>query len=127
MDKDMKYPTLFVAGWVAWACVYFLVEVLWVDSVFMWLLVIGSFLVLEGLAIRNKARGDTLSEQVWALYGGKSARLFVVLGFATHIFIRMITLGDYDFPGHILLGRLALFGGIFVWLILHFIKRGKEG
>lgn len=48
----------------------------------LWAIPAGSFAVLEALAIRNKAKGDTASEVVRRLAGIKPARPWRPLGIA---------------------------------------------
>jgi len=69
------------------------------DTVFTywWAILGAAFLVLEGVAIRNDKRGDTLSEHVWKFLGVKG----------------------YKIPSFPWLRRGAL-AGLFVWLIPHF-------
>jgi len=58
-----------------------------------WLL---AFLVIEGLALFNKKKGDTLSENVWRWFGvksGKSLRTMGLLGFMTWLTIHFVSGG----------------------------------
>ena len=66
-----------------------------------WILWILGFLGLEYFAIRDKRKGDTLSEHVWATIGTKTKKKTVAM---------------WAF-------RLGL-GGLFVWLIPHFFTAG---
>jgi hypothetical protein len=51
-------------------------------SAWWWLIPIGSFAVLEAIAIRNKVRGDTLSELLRRLAGINPVRPWRPLGVA---------------------------------------------
>ena len=62
-----------------------------------WYAWIGLFFVIEGVAIRNKARGDTLSEHVWAFLG----------------------VNGWKVPSYPWLRR-GIFAGLFAWLGAHF-------
>lgn len=51
-------------------------------SPWLWLIPAGSFAVLEAIAIRNRARGDTLSEVLRRLAGINPVRPWRPLGIA---------------------------------------------
>lgn len=63
-----------------------------------------AFVIIEGLAIKNKARGDTLSEHVWAWFQLKGRK-------------------DGKKPWQVLL-RLG-FICFWAWITLHFISGGS--
>lgn len=68
-----------------------------------WLLWIAAFLVIEGAAILDRRRGDTLSEHVWKWFAvrvaaGKTAkarnfRRFALLAFLAWLVIHFLTGG----------------------------------
>jgi len=62
-----------------------------------WFAWIGLFFVIEGVAVRNKARGDTLSEHVWAFLGVNGWKV-----------------PSYPWA------RRGIFAGLFIWLGAHF-------
>ncbi len=57
-----------------------------------WTLWIAAFLVIEIVALRRKAPGDTLSEKVWAILRFKPA-WFVGAGFLTWLVIHFLGFG----------------------------------
>lgn len=67
----------------------------------------GAFVVIEGIALKRKQPGDTLSEQVWRLFG---------------------TRRDVEYPkgqpsGLLRLRRFTLLAGL-VWLVVHLMTGG---
>lgn len=65
----------------------------------VWIAWILLGVVLEGVALARPAKGDTLSEQVWSLYA------------------------------HSTFGKFAawMVSAFLVWLVVHFVTRGKLG
>jgi hypothetical protein len=67
----------------------------------------GAFIVIEGIALKRKQPGDTLSEQVWRIFG---------------------TRRDVEYPkgqpsGLLRLRRFALLAFL-AWLSIHFLTGG---
>ena len=64
-----------------------------------WLFWLGMFIVIEGLALFDKDRGDTLSEHVWKWFAikgkptGYKMRRFVLLAFWAWLTIHFFTGG----------------------------------
>lgn len=64
-----------------------------------WIFWLALFAVIEGAAIIDRDRGDTLSEHVWAWFGvrgkpkGYKARRFVLLAFLAWLVVHLITGG----------------------------------
>jgi hypothetical protein len=68
-----------------------------------WLAWLAAFVVLEGKALADKRRGDTLSEHVWRWFGVKAQ--------------------DPMPSGWVRFRRFSLLAGL-VWLTLHFLTGG---
>lgn len=68
------------------------------DQVFTnwWIAWVALFFLIEGVAVRNKAKGDTLSEHVWKFLG----------------------VNGFKVPSYPWLRR-GIFAGLFMWLIPH--------
>lgn len=69
-----------------------------IDPIFtvLWGIIGGAALVLEIVALRRKARGDTLSEQIWALLRTNVVVWFVRLGFFAWLIIHFFGFGIVD-------------------------------
>ena len=65
----------------------------------IWVAWIGAFLVIEGIALVRKERGDTLSENVWRWFSikdrkpGYKTRRFVLLTFLAWLVTHFLTGG----------------------------------
>ncbi|XVU22557.1 hypothetical protein ACQPZJ_35555 [Actinoplanes sp. CA-054009] len=70
----------------------------------IWLIWLGIFVVVEGVALFNKKPGDTLSEHVWKAFatqwdigrertGWQQAKRFVLLAFMVWLTIHFLTGG----------------------------------
>ena len=117
---------VFLYTWVGWGILLLLAEFLFPQ--YFWVCLIY-FAIAEGVAVKRKKKGDTLSEHVWAFYGGNWGRLPFIVGFALWIMCRATNV-DTDFAhGDIItwLGRMFLVLGIGSWLVIHFAWRGKHG
>lgn len=61
-----------------------------------WLLWLAMFLVVEGIALFNKEKGDTLSEHIWKWFSVKDkgkgwlARRFVLAAFLVWLLLHML-------------------------------------
>ena len=86
------------------------------------------FALGEGLAIKRGAKGDTWSELVWAFFSGQPARVTLILGWVGWIGFRLLGFGGVPVTvwGHDA-ARLCLVGGLCVWLLTHFLARGRFG
>ena len=66
-----------------------------------WLSWLAVFLVVEGIALCNKAEGDTLSEHVWAWFSIKDKgnkwrlRRFILLAFLAWLAVHFLTGGQF--------------------------------
>ena len=67
----------------------------------MWVAWIAAFGVIEGVALFNKKKGDTLSENVW----------------------RWFKVKDPDSSGRSL--RMGVLGAFLIWMLVHFMSGGK--
>ena len=93
--------------------------------VWAWATIAICFVVVEGIALARKARGDTASEMMWTFRRGGGARRWVAWAVAIYIPLRfsMIVL---DFvPEWVPLSVLVL--GVMGWLVPHFNKLGRTG
>jgi hypothetical protein len=88
------------------------------EFTFAWVLWGVAFAVIEGIALFNSKRGDTLSEHVWAFIGVRDRQWRLRR--------------DYWVPEPkqpttpvwtLRLARIALISGM-VWLVLHFVTGG---
>jgi len=60
-----------------------------------WIIWIGWFVIVEGIAIYQKDKGDTLSEHVWALFkirdqDGWHPRRIILAGFMVWLLVHMV-------------------------------------
>ena len=62
-----------------------------------WALLVGSAIILEILALRNKIIGDTLSETIWSLFDLSTGKFWawVFVWFMTWFFVHIITRGRW--------------------------------
>lgn len=71
-----------------------------------WLAWLAAFCGIEGVALFNKGKGDTLSEKVWRWFatgvgttskpsGGVRARRFALLGFMAWLTVHFLTGGRF--------------------------------
>ena len=92
-----------------------------------WFTVAGAvwFVIFEWWAIRRDAKGDTFSEAVWSAYGGREARIPLVLALVALLgmgLLELLLLVDLRFwPA------VAMTSGVAGWLAIHFVFRGKYG
>jgi hypothetical protein len=67
----------------------------------LWVIWLALFVVIEGAAIFNKDKGDTLSEHVWAWFSikgkgkGWRSRRFVLLAFLAWLTLHFLTGGEF--------------------------------
>ena len=81
------------------------------------------FAVFEAVAAKAEGKGDTLSEQIWALYSGKPVRILLVLGIAVYLGLVIVSfLGNTDYQT---LRVWFLAGCVTAWLLLHWLLPGK--
>lgn len=131
----------FTALWMMWVVLILVVEfdlrAAWSNvglslarEPWVWLLML--FVVVEGLAVGIKKKGDTLSEHVWAFIHGAPARNALVMGVTFFLLLRMYEIGQ-EAPlrlgglADVEIARAALVIGVGAWLASHFLKRGSEG
>jgi hypothetical protein len=69
-----------------------------VDFTIAWLIWLGGFVFIEGLALLNKEKGDTLSEHVWKWFKVKepksarrNLRVATLAGFMTWLGVHFVT------------------------------------
>ena len=69
-----------------------------IDPLFtiLWGVIGGAALILEIIALRRKKRGDTLSEQIWALLRKSPVVWFVGLGFFSWLIVHFFAFGIVD-------------------------------
>ena len=132
-DKH-KHPLLwgFTVLWLVWIGFIVTVEFgILTTPVDPWIAALGVFVVLEGTAIGLDSKGDTLSEQVFALIHDAPARIALVLGPAYFLLVRLSEIGGDQLTlanlSEINLGRGLLGLGIGAWLTVHFFREGKLG
>lgn len=115
-------------AWLIWGALVAFVDIAGVR--WLYPVLIGLFAILEGVAILRRAPGgDTLSEQVWAFYAGKPARIPLVTGLALWFGFRLYEVGTGSLVmlGPVDVARLAFCAGLVGWLIPHFLGRGRFG
>lgn len=114
----------YTACWMGWCALLLVAE--FSGWAWLWVVCAVAFVAIEGVAIYHSDSGDTLSEQVWRFYGGKKARIPLLVGVLGWLCVRL-----YDFGKPVAdemdIGRLFLCGGIGVFLALHFFWYGRMG
>lgn len=85
--------------------------------------------VAETWALARRARGDTLSEHIWRFYASYPARIPLVSGFAVYICVALVSIPAPSEPMlfGLPLAPLSLAAGAGLWLVPHFLGRGKWG
>jgi len=134
-ERELKLKSEYTLAWLAWGFLILAGEfvVSAANRTPVLLVAVGAFVVLEGLAIRRKKAGDTLSEHVWKFYLGGWARIPLVLGIVALLGSRLYELGldvtlTLSTPlGVVDVGRFSLIGGLVGWLVPHFLGRGRWG
>ena len=119
--KSAALSLRFSVGWGLIGLQAFVNE-LWIHSPERWDAVFVQVVLLEGVALVRRKKGDTLSEHVWAFQSGW-ARLLLVSGFTVWLCVRFAELGN----GPPDVGRIALAVGLCGWLLPHFWWKGRNG
>ena len=98
-----------------------------------WLVIAAWFLAMELWGAFSRKEGDTFSEQVWAFREAGWARGIALVGLAAALCIRLYSLWGLINEGVQPSGWLAwgpwtsLALGLFGWLVVHFVTRGRHG
>ena len=125
-EAPVGYSVRYAAAWAGWIGVTLAAELLGVG--WLWAVALAWFALAEGLAVKRGAKGDTWSELVWAFFSGQPARVALIVGWVGWIGFRLlgfaavpVTVWGLD------AARLCLVGGLCVWLLTHFLARGRFG
>ncbi len=92
------------------------------------------FAIFEGMAVRRKKTGDTLSEQFWSFLFESDdrnrihwARVPLVLGVTAYLCLALVS-GVFGLREALEVWRAGtLGGGLLAWLLLHFFLGGRKG
>jgi len=118
-------------GWIVWlVCALFLELTGLIFNGYYALGLVATFVLLEGMAVKRPAAGDTLSETIWAFVKGGWARGLLVSGMVVWIGVRFYQIGNSPLlEPHIGFdpGRMALTVGLVGWLLVHFNLQGRKG
>lgn len=89
----------------------------------------GVFVPTEGWAVGRPGPGDSLTEHILAFYGGKPARVPLVVSMAFYLPTSLVNIAvDPDLMvGRIPLTVLMLGIGLIGWLVPHFLWKGEKG
>lgn len=120
----------FTALWLAWAAFLFGAELLFPGSLH-WTRPVGLawFVLLEGAGLVRAGPGDLLSEHAWVFYGGRPARIPLVLGMVAYVAIAIweVSTDLVLMVGPIPAARFALGAGVAGWLLPHLLGQGRWG
>lgn len=121
----------YTAFWFVWVLAALVAEVtLTIQRTDVALGLLAAFLVVEGLAVRDHRKGDTLSEHVWVFRRGGWARMLLVGGMVVWLGVRFYQIGNEPvFLPRVGVdpGRAALSVGLVGWLMVHFNRLGRDG
>jgi hypothetical protein len=124
----MKKEYLYV--WAGWLAAALLAEFTAAPRS-VWVALMALFVVFEGVGVLvRKKPGDTLSEAIWDWVGerhvGRALQAGVLgLWFAWHFYLLVARIEPEGSMASVGPGLLA--GALAVWLIPHFVTRGKTG
>ena len=96
----------------------------------IWIVPILLFFYGEKRALEDNRKGDTYSEAIDLLYGGKPARIPLITGLAAYNVLAFVSLIGYNAGLYTALRseRLIVLGtGVFSWLVFHFLLRRRYG
>lgn len=136
VEDKKKLNLRFTLAWVIWMALLLFAEFMsfavygdqWDEKLaIVRALALVSFLVIEILAIREGFRfgGTTFTHHVRMFYAGKPARIPFIVGLCLYFMFTIIE-PDIMLWG-VSLSRMSLGVGLTMWLIPHFIGRGKWG
>ena len=124
MNERLMTPGKWVAVWVVFGALLVAGETV---SPLAFGMALVWFAVFEVVAVRAEGKGDTFSEQIWALYDAKPARILLVAGITFYLGLALVSFlgGMVDEYRTLRVWTLAL--GVTCWLLIHMLSRGKWG
>jgi len=116
-------------AWMAWAAFLFGSELFFPLTGWTRPAALAAFLLLECAGLIREKEGDLWSENVWAFYGGRPARIPLVLGMVAFFMIAIweVRTDLVLMVGEVSAARFAIGAGVGGWLVPHFLGRGRWG